>query len=621
MRDLDTIVERWRSLRVLHADRLQQNRLIDDLYHGKADLPLPELEEREKSAVINFFTKGVDSYATRVASNPMNLSVASAKPGVKVHDDRARNKRRALYGMWEHSNVEELDFRHARNLIAHSCAPMVIRPDFEKRTPVWRIRNPLGALPAPTADPNDPHPPYTVFELRRSWGWLRSAYPEAASMVARPSDVADEAMFTVIEHIDADETVMAVVGGTEGWTTIDSSDGRPYSGRRNGVRTSPRWSGTSDVVQLEWMPNRAGVPLAVVADRITLGDSMGQFDSLVGSFFTRALLMALEVRAVKEAVYPQQWLEETENSEGAEIVQMPNPMRGIIGKVTGGRINTVELRPGYQTYPTVDRLERSERVEGGIPSDMTGESPTNVRTGRRGDAIMAATVDFSIMEAQRVLARAREVEDRVAIAVDRSWFGNDRKSFYVDWKGEKGRVDYVPSELWDSDEHRVRYSHPGSDQNGLVISLGQRLQMRTISARTFMELDPVVEDPESERDRIMAEQLREAAMSALLSQAADGAIPINDVARIAELVETDRLEVHQAVLQVQREAQERQAEVVPPGAPEAQPGLAQPGMGAESASQAPPVADVGQLAQMAFQLRAAQREAPQESAFNAAAGA
>jgi len=39
---------------------------------------------------------------------------------------------------------------------------------------------------------------------------------------------------------------------------------------------------------------------------------------------------------------------------------------------------------------------------------------------------------------------------------------------------------------------------------------------------------------------------------------------------------------------VQREAQERQAEQVEPGAPEAQPGIALPGAGAEAGGGAPP---------------------------------
>ena len=65
-------------------------------------------------------------------------------------------------------------------------------------------------------------------------------------------------------------------------------------------------------------------------------------------------------------------------------------------------------------------------------------------------------------------------------------------------------------------------------------------------------------------------------------QASEGILPPADLARIMDLVIHDEKELAGAVEQVQREAQERQAEQVDPLAPAAQPGLALPGMGAES---------------------------------------
>jgi len=71
-------------------------------------------------------------------------------------------------------------------------------------------------------------------------------------------------------------------------------------------------------------------------------------------------------------------------------------------------------------------------------------------------------------------------------------------------------------------------------------------------------------------------------LSAVQNQAAEGILPPGDLARIMDLVAHDKKELAEAVEQVQREAQERQAEQVPAMSPEAQPGLALPGMGAES---------------------------------------
>ena len=71
-------------------------------------------------------------------------------------------------------------------------------------------------------------------------------------------------------------------------------------------------------------------------------------------------------------------------------------------------------------------------------------------------------------------------------------------------------------------------------------------------------------------------------LSSIQQQAAEGAIPPADLARIMSLVANNQKELAEAVEQVQKEAQERQAKQVEAMSAEAQPGLAQPGMGAEA---------------------------------------
>jgi hypothetical protein len=134
----------------------------------------------------------------------------------------------------------------------------------------------------------------------------------------------------------------------------------------------------------------------------------------------------------------------------------------------------------------------------------------------------------------------------------------------------------------------VSYSHPGADINNLVIGGGQRVGMGTMSKRSFMAIDPLVDDPEFEHDTVIAEQLEQALLSSVQQQAVAGAIPPGDLARIIELVKNNNMELPQAVEKVQKEAQERQATLVEEMAPEAQPGLAMPGAGAESPVAPPP---------------------------------
>jgi hypothetical protein len=138
--------------------------------------------------------------------------------------------------------------------------------------------------------------------------------------------------------------------------------------------------------------------------------------------------------------------------------------------------------------------------------------------------------------------------------------------------------------------------------------------METMSHYRAMELDPLVEDPDLERDRITGEGLERAFMQGLQQQVAQAQIPPDDAAYIVELVVAKRVPLFQAVQRAQKRAQDRQASAGPPGtpqgpvlpgAPEAQPGLAAPGVGAEAGVAQQP----GSAAQVMAMLNSLRRPA------------
>jgi hypothetical protein len=190
-------------------------------------------------------------------------------------------------------------------------------------------------------------------------------------------------------------------------------------------------------------------------------------------------------------------------------------------------------------------------------------------------------VDFPVQEAQEILAASLVEENKRAIAIAKSYFGNQRRSFYVSQGKVKGHVDYIPNKDFETDANTVTYAYAGADANALVVGLGQRVGIGTMSKRTAQEIDPLISDPEIEHDRTVSESLEAALLSAVQTQAAQGAIPPADLAKIMKLVISDKLDLAAAVEKVQREAQERQATPAPVGAPETMPGLSMPGMGAE----------------------------------------
>ena len=306
----------------------------------------------------------------------------------------------------------------------------------------------------------------------------------------------------------------------------------------------------------------------------------------------QAKLMALEVIAVQKGIFPDTWLVGAAG-EQPKIITAANGLKGDIGVIRGGTLKDMQLQPGFMTNPAIDRLERAQRLTAGIPAEYGGESSSNIRTGRRGDAVLSAVVDFTVQETQKILARQMENENEIAIAQAKAYAPNRPKSFYVNNKAAKGKVDYIPSKHFVTTNNKVSYSQAGADINNLVIGGGQRVQMGTMAKKSFMGIDPLVEDVEAESDRIVAEQLEAGLLSGLQQQAATGQIPPADIARIIKLVINDREDLAGAVEKVQREAQERQAEMASPTSPEAQPGIAQPGMGAEAGMTPPPEAGGG----------------------------
>jgi len=557
-------------------------RNLRDYYSGDVIVPLPELNSDEQSAVANLLAQGLDQTAMRIASTRPDIYCPPTDSARKRSRDNAEIRRKALFGWWENSRMDLQIAKRARQLIGYATTITQLRFNPQKGVPEWHSRDPLTAFPATLLGVDDMRPRDVVFAYERPLGYLRSMYPETARMFQGDSGAGEDQAIEMIEYVDGEEQVLIAMRG-------------PVKTGLFG--TSPN-SDENIITELERVPNPMGECPVVCAERISLDDSQGQFDGILGMYQMQARLMALEVIAVQKGVFPDTWLVGRQG-ETPQIVNPADGLTGEVGVIRGGELRDMQMQPGYMTNPAIDRLERAQRLTAGIPAEFGGESPTNIRTGRRGDAVLSAVVDFPVQEAQRIIARSLEEENRLAITMAKKYAGNRGKSFYVTAKTAKGRVDYTPNTNFDTTDNVVIYSQAGADINNLVIGGGQRVGMGTMSKRSFMTIDPLVEDPEFEHDAVVSEQLEQALLVSIQQQASEGIIPPSDLARIMELVANNDYELAEAVDKVQKEAQERQATEVAAMAPEAQPGLGLPGMGAESMAAAAGAAeeevDLGQL--------------------------
>jgi len=561
---IESIITMLMERRTSYGPVLNQMMKLRDAYNGDIIVPLPEMDRNERSSVANLISTGLDQTAMRIASTTPNVFYPPVIPGNKPSEDRANKRRRATLGWYEANKMSMKLRRRARFLIGYASSPVVLRPDPKRGIAKWEVRSPLTAYPALSEDIDQITPTDCIFSFGRSYKWLKAHYPNAAMRFwANGEEPSAQTLYDIIEYVDDEVWVLAAV------------EVNPVTPSIIPGQSSLRY------VELERVVNRTGLCPAVVPGRITLDRQQGQFDGLVGMYQMQAKLMALEVIAVERGIFPDTYLV-SRPGETAKFVSGPYDGRtGMVNVIAGGDLREAGLNMGQGPQQTIDRLERNMRITSGIPAEFGGESTTNIRTGKRGDAILSAVVDFPVQEAQELLAESLIEENKRAIAISKAYFGNDRRSFYVSFRGARGHVDYTPNKDFDTDENVVTYSYAGADANSLVVGLGQRVGLGTLSKRSAQEIDPLVADPELEHDRVVAESLEQALLLSVQQQAQQGQIPPADLARIMQLVISDKMPLAEAVDAVHREAQERQATPAPAGAPETMPGLAVPAMGAE----------------------------------------
>ena len=592
------VVSLWLERRTNNEPMLMQMRMLRDAYNSDIIIPLPELDRAESVAVANLISTGLDQTAMRIASTMPDLYYPPVKENIKKSEEEAEQRRRATLGWWEANKLPLKMRRRARSLIGYASAPVLLRPDAKRHIARWELRNPLDMYANPGGDPDDHTPTDVIFTYERSRKWLlNNGHEQVNTINSGMGRLSDTDLFYLIEYMDEQETIVLAVLAPRLTNYDDGIFTNTFTG------DLPMSSGFT---RLSTIPNRINMCPVVVPGRINLDRTRGQFDSLIGMYQMQAKLMALETIAVERAVFPDTYLISRPN-ENAQFISGPHDGRsGLVNEITGGDIREMNTPPGQSGLMMLDRLERNMRITSGTPAEFGGESQTNVRTGKRGDAILSAVVDFPVQEAQEILASSLQEENKRASAIAKAYFGTERRSFYVSNKVTKsgvGHVDYVPNDIFTTDENVVSYPHPGADANALVVGLGQRVGIGTMSKRTAQMIDPMIDDPEDEHDKVIAESIEQAMLAGLQAQAQQGAIPPADLARIMQLVSTDKADLADAIVQAQQEAQARQATPVPAEAPQAQPGLAQPGQGAEQPTIAPPQQGAQNLMQMLSALR------------------
>lgn len=568
MKTVEEIVALFDARHLERGPVLREMQAVRDTYNGDLVVPLPELDHNEKAAVANLLNTGIDQMAGRVASVLPTIYCPPRNESKTREVAQAELRKKAMYGWWDANDYDIMMMRRARWMLGYACAPVQIKPPSAAQrrqgitAPQWHTRDPLTTFPSAPAHHDDMTPQDCVFSYVRSHAWLAKNYPEVYDTLRRPKGVRGDALITVLEYSSGEETVLLAFGdrnadpirvqGFRGRNSV-TIPGQLNAGGLNG------WIGTESIIELERVTNRAEVCTVVIPGRVTLDRMMSQFSAMIGMYATSAKLAALSIIAVEKGIFPDMYLV---GREGRQPKFITGPYDGRTGKVNivmDGDIKEISTNPGFQTNPMLDRLERSQRLEGGVPAELGGESASNIRTGKRGDQVLAGAVQYPIQEQHKLLAKSAKHELQRAVAVAKAYGGSRTTSVYVNWKGAKGSIEYKPKELFTTDNVVVSYAQAGSDLNGLMILAGQAVGMGVMSKKTAASILPLIEDPEFEHDQGMKEALEAALLAGVQQKVNAGEIAPADAAWLMQQVSSNKMELAEAVMKLDERVQERQA--------------------------------------------------------------
>lgn len=629
MKDAARILALYHHRRRDRGKWVQKATQIKASYNGEMMVPLPELDANETPGIANLVMVGIDQTAMRVASQMPDISCPPLRPGIDRSEGLARQRRLAMLAWWDMNSQQLILRQRARFLVGYGHTPVVIRPvspkvSDKREIPFWRVYNPFDAyLPTPQFL-GDMEPEDGIFCHEQTLSWLEARYPDAARRLCKGVDPQPGTKFEVLEYFDADDVVLLVIGRPH-----EPESRSPYGTVSTGATGTP-------YEVLGSAPNRAGICPVVAPGRIVLDRIVGMFDSIPGMAIKQAKLDALEFIGITRGVFPEKWAVTHPTSPTAvRVVQEADGVAGIMGEVQGGQVQMVPINPGIQTPQAIDRLERNQRVGAGIPAEYGGESPTNIRTARRGADVLGSTVDMPIGEDQDILARSLEAENVRAIATAKGYWGAKQTSFYVPRSGKPLRNDYTPDKAFETDWHIVKYSMPGSDAASIPIELGQRTSTGEMSQQTAREIDPFIEDPIRERNQVEMEGLQRAIIGGLEQQlampAGQGGMDPITVAKIAQMRATNpgmyiqdaMIAVHEQMQKdqaAQQASAQQQGPTVPSmgqADPNAQPGMNAPPPGAPAPATPPPQAGEQNLAAILQTLRRPVNQGAPEQALAA----
>lgn len=460
----------------------------------------------------------------------------------------AGKRRRALEACYDFSKYSLSRRRQFRHLAAYHTYAQLCIPDFKAEMPRLEVREPLATLTDARSADNFREPEWFATVTALSGEALRARFPTLASEYGGPVTNKDTSqMWYMVEFVDAECLTFGLLGPQ---TFIGDHINRGLNAPAMHCQIGPQ------------IPNRAGMVPGTMPVNMSLAGIAAGLGSLLGSVDLQSKLTNLDILAQQRAIFPDMYVL---GREGAQ----PRLVYGDWKPGTSGEINliadaqTVGLlhqSPDPRTQQLIDRLERNVKTSGGLPPQAAGETYGALRTGRAIDALGGMSVDPTIQEMHEIDEAWLQYMNRVILATYKGYFGSKKYSIAWGSSSDEALLDFVPAKHIESTTNVVRYPIPGADVTQTTQIQGSLFGAGIISADTFREGHPWIEDAEREKSKILVEQIERGTLEAFQMQMGQGQIPLPMVGMVMRHVQAG-LQLWEALEKAQEELQRQQMEM------------------------------------------------------------
>lgn len=430
-------------------------------------------------------------------------------------------------------------------LVTHDLMPLIVRPSPFYGVPVIEVKDPLTCYPG-TVWPHKPEVYDVLFAQRVPAYHAARLYPEVSKVLSRQ---------TTRESVDT--VVLAEFFDTSGVTV---------------ALLEP------ECVPIDYIPSILPGKITTFVSRGFSPDLdfHGQFDHVVPILIAQAKLTGLVMALAEQNVFAETNVFAELSSNQAKYAWGPNAVN-FFTPGPGSRVEKSINNMSPQVFQELDRLERSIRIGGGFPGQLSGEPVATIATGK-GIEELTVTVDDNVnywqTVVQDVMTRALRCYSDMAKAME-----------------SDGADNYQANE-----KIKITIRHLASSDPSETVGLLQKIDSKLLSRTTVRQRLDEIEVPEREEVIIETEMLRDAILQGVAERAAAppeaGGMSPGDIAKLIRM-RRNGTPIEEAILDL--EAEQASAPAGPPSMADL---LGQSGQGA----QPQPAMGLGQARQIERQM-------------------